>query len=229
MKIKGHDEPKAPSPVLGLACEAEYEWGARGEAEIVCCLQVEEISFFLLGNTSMYLQTVQTAQDEQQQMNQVNEVSSRVTFTIFCCSETIGAGFESYLFPMTSLSLCRASSAACWEEKCTYASPVFLPLWFVTMVIPFSTISKPANENEILSFAFLKFFCLYPLCLKRWENFEASYLKKTGRYRPPCSWRGDLWPTQPCFELELLWLSLGWFRRRCSSLRTLETHKEQEV
>ena len=59
---------------------------------------------------------------------------------------------ESNLFPMTSLSLCRAPSAASWESNCTKASPEFLPLWSVTTVIPFSAISKPANQKQILRY-----------------------------------------------------------------------------
>lgn len=58
----------------------------------------------------------------------------------------------SCLFPMFSLSLSRASSAASWEANCTNASPEFLPKWSGTMVTPFSAISKPEKKKHILNF-----------------------------------------------------------------------------
>lgn len=153
-----------------------------------------------------------------------NSSVSTVTSTLLCCSDRRGFVLpRPYLFPITSLSLCRAWSAASWEENCTNASPDFLPLWFVTMVIPFSTTSKPAQQNKDPEFA-----VSVSTASERWEKLR-GHLRRTGRCRPPCRWRGDLWAARPQFQLEPGRLSLGWLRRRCLSLRTLQTHKSQHI
>lgn len=56
--------------------------------------------------------------------------------------------WASYLFPMTSRSRCRALSAASCDKNWTKASPEFLPKWSLTMVIPFSTMSKPGRHRN---------------------------------------------------------------------------------
>ncbi len=61
------------------------------------------------------------------------------------------------LFPMTSLSFFRASSAISLVANCTKASPEFLPFLSRTIVTPSSTISNPdlrilKHSNEAYGF-----------------------------------------------------------------------------
>lgn len=94
------------------------------------------------------------------------------------------------LFPMSSLSLSRAASAASREEKRTKASPVLLPLLLITMVTPFSASSNPEKTPDAL-------VTRVPRGERGDARSAAPYRKRSAGCRPRCRRRGDLGAAPP--------------------------------
>lgn len=203
--------PTIHSPVLERALEAllRSDWDAVWRKAGLVLLQPDLMSSLLLRNNSMYLQRWQCRMSRSE-----HHKEKRWRYGSVAAAP--------YLFPMTSLSLCRASSADSWDENCTKASPVFLPLRSVTMVIPSFTISKPVKQSG---------WCEENPEGRTLESHQiwGINLKRTGWCRPRCRWRGGPWAAPHRLQLETGRLSSGWLRLCCLSLHTLNTEQDMDI